>query len=118
MAGQSVEFDWSAVAFSADYARDRTLYAAYNLPADKRSLDDWPLKVSRDGGQSWEGIQASYLRQSGILDLTTVLSMTISIRLMLRMPSAIQRRLSFMGEDASVFPVDDFFDVSAIKFFL
>ncbi|MFI0607907.1 MAG: hypothetical protein ACH37Z_08380 [Anaerolineae bacterium] len=82
VAGQSVEFDWSAVAFSADYARDRTLYAAYNLPADKRSLDDWPLKVSRDGGQSWEGIQASYLRQSGILDLATVLAGTDPLRVL------------------------------------
>jgi hypothetical protein len=47
-----------------------------------------------------------------------VLSMTINIRLMLKMPSAIQRRLSFMGEDGSAFSVDDFFDVSVIKIFL
>ncbi len=82
LAGQSADFDWSAAAFSADYARDRTIYAALNLPADKRNLDDWPLKVSRDGGQTWGGVQDAYLRQSGILALTTVVAGTDPLRVL------------------------------------
>jgi len=72
--GQSADFDWSAVAFSPDYARDRTVFAAFDVPADKRNLEEWPLKVSRDGAQSWESVQAPALRQSGILALTTIVA--------------------------------------------